>query len=78
MAVSTKNAAPSFNRLENVCEGKKVEPHWTSYLPTECRKLTSALGQKQPLTSLAAQWLLSANSGRLVATIGGYSVNTKY
>ncbi len=29
----------------------------------------SALGQKQPLTSLAAQWLLSANSGHTQTTV---------
>jgi len=63
MAASPKNAAPSFSRLENACEGKNVEPHWTPYLPTECRKLTAALGQQQPVASLALERLVPARSG---------------
>ncbi len=55
MAASPKNAAPSFSRLENACEGKNVEPHWTPYLPTECRKLTAASGHLRPLIIVSAQ-----------------------
>jgi hypothetical protein len=46
---------------------------WTLDAPRAdmiCKSRMSALGQKQPLTSLAAQWLLSAISGRLDHQLG--------